>query len=411
MVTSILFCVAEHPCCLRSCPKSLLFVLLASPASDLGWCYALAALRHITSSGEPLTWDLAEQILHRLPGAQLLNVYGSSEVGADATACDVGVLWKLWKQRQQAAPDAQPASHSRGKGPRASGAACVPVGVPLPGTLGAVVRLQSSSRSSCSSSSGDPFHGKAAQPLTGDSTSIDPAAAAVHDADTGCALLDLADPGEEGEVWVAGPGVAAGRFPCVASHDCNVPLSMVVVLHSPPPPPVTKEIDDKSTVMPAGYLVAAGAGRRPVPAAAAARFVSLPIAAVAPLLLTTGSRALSKHPERSCNGSSSTSASEESSLLLGQGAAAWLQRGCIDQCSSPSSRLPGGSAGSSDGGCVHFFRTGDLGRVDAGSGLLVLGGRRDLQVKIRGVHTMVGKAHHTAISDSDYMKTRQLLHM
>jgi acyl-coenzyme A synthetase/AMP-(fatty) acid ligase len=40
-----------------------------------------AALRHITSSGEPLTWALAEHIIHRLPDAQLLNVYGSSEVG------------------------------------------------------------------------------------------------------------------------------------------------------------------------------------------------------------------------------------------------------------------------------------------------------------------------------------------
>ena len=179
-----------------------------------------AALRHITSSGEPLTWDLAEGILRRLPGTQLLNVYGSSEVGADATVCDVSILWR---QRQQAAPDARPASHSQGKGLHASSTACVPVGVPLPRTLVAVVRLQSSgcsSSSSSSSSSSDENadHGNAAQQPAVGGSSASFAAAASHDADAGSALLDLADPGKEGEVWVSSPGVAAGRFPCAASH-------------------------------------------------------------------------------------------------------------------------------------------------------------------------------------------------
>lgn len=156
-----------------------------------------AALRHITSSGEPLAWDLAELILRHLPRAQLLNVYGSSEVSADATACDAGVLWR---QRQQEV-------HSQGRGICAGGPECVPVGAPLPGTLVAVARLQSTS----SSVDEDPVDSKAAQ-LACDSISGSSAVAVVHDADAG-SVLNLADPGEEGEVWVAGPGVAAGRFP------------------------------------------------------------------------------------------------------------------------------------------------------------------------------------------------------
>jgi non-ribosomal peptide synthetase component F len=73
---------------------------------------------------------------------------------------------------------------------------------------------------------------------------------------------------------------------------------------------------------------------------------------------------------------------------MGDGAAAWLHRGGSAQCAPTGSRMPDGSNGGNGDGSVRFFRTGDLGRVDAGSGLLVLGGRLDLQVKIRGVHTM-----------------------
>jgi acyl-CoA synthetase (AMP-forming)/AMP-acid ligase II len=191
---------AAHLCC----PKSLLPASPHLPASDSCWRCMLAALRHVTSSGEPVTWDLAEGILRRLPGAQLLNVYGSSEVGADTTACDVG---DLWRQRRQVAPEARLDSHSWGRKQLAGSPDCVPVGAPLPGTLVAVARLQFTSISI----SENPVHSKAAQ-LAGDSTSGNSAAAGVHDGDAG-SVLHLADPGEEGEVWVAGPGVTAGRFP------------------------------------------------------------------------------------------------------------------------------------------------------------------------------------------------------
>ena len=65
---------------------SLLRVLLEEHA-DLG--ALLPRLWLWTSSGEALTGDLAELFFERLPGRVLLNLYGSSEVAADATWCEV----------------------------------------------------------------------------------------------------------------------------------------------------------------------------------------------------------------------------------------------------------------------------------------------------------------------------------
>ncbi|MGU8077189.1 amino acid adenylation domain-containing protein [Burkholderia pyrrocinia] len=60
---------------------SLLRVLLREP----GAADALAALRLCVSSGEPLPRDLATQFFRCCPDAQLVNLYGSSEMSADAT--------------------------------------------------------------------------------------------------------------------------------------------------------------------------------------------------------------------------------------------------------------------------------------------------------------------------------------
>ena len=43
-------------------------------------CFAGLRLRHIVSSGEPLSWRLAEQLQRAVPQAQLLNLYGTAEV-------------------------------------------------------------------------------------------------------------------------------------------------------------------------------------------------------------------------------------------------------------------------------------------------------------------------------------------
>jgi non-ribosomal peptide synthetase component E (peptide arylation enzyme) len=52
----------------------------------------LPFLRMCTSSGEPLPPDLARRFRRSAPRARLLNLYGSSEVAADATAHDVDVV-------------------------------------------------------------------------------------------------------------------------------------------------------------------------------------------------------------------------------------------------------------------------------------------------------------------------------
>jgi len=49
----------------------------------------LPCLRSVVSSGEALTVDLVHRLREALPGTQLLNLYGSTEVAADATAQEV----------------------------------------------------------------------------------------------------------------------------------------------------------------------------------------------------------------------------------------------------------------------------------------------------------------------------------
>ena len=65
---------------------SLLRVLLESLESAAG---TLPSLRICTTSGERLPDDLVPRFRERLPHATLLNVYGSTEVAADVTACDL----------------------------------------------------------------------------------------------------------------------------------------------------------------------------------------------------------------------------------------------------------------------------------------------------------------------------------
>ena len=70
-------------------------------------------LRLLFCSGEPLPRALAEDVLRVFPGVRLLNIYGNTEVGADATAYDVSA---------EGVP-----------------AAAVPIGRPLPGVWCAVL--------------------------------------------------------------------------------------------------------------------------------------------------------------------------------------------------------------------------------------------------------------------------------
>ena len=63
--------------------------LLRMLVAGLGDGKQLASLETVVTSGEPLTLDVAENWKGFLPGARLINVYGSTEVGADASAGEV----------------------------------------------------------------------------------------------------------------------------------------------------------------------------------------------------------------------------------------------------------------------------------------------------------------------------------
>ena len=73
-------------------------VLEAVLDSDLDLGTALSQLRLWVSSGEALGADLVRRFYSRLPSARLLNLYGSTEIAADATATEI----------QAVAPDATP---------------------------------------------------------------------------------------------------------------------------------------------------------------------------------------------------------------------------------------------------------------------------------------------------------------
>jgi non-ribosomal peptide synthetase component F len=152
---------------------TLLPSLLAAALPALASAQARGALRLrlLLCSGEPLPAALAAAAARALPRTRLLNVYGSTEVGADATAFDLQA--ELWQPPQGAA---------------AAAGATVPVGRPLPGVWAAV---------------------------------LDACGAPVREA------------GQEGDLLVGGVGVAAGflnapelseaRFPLVAGPGGGAP--------------------------------------------------------------------------------------------------------------------------------------------------------------------------------------------
>jgi amino acid adenylation domain-containing protein len=83
---------------------SLLRVLLNT---DIDLQKQLPNLKYWTSSGEVLSLELLKRFQERMPQSRLINLYGSSEVAADATCCDL----KNWKTL-----------------------ACVPIGRPIANT-------------------------------------------------------------------------------------------------------------------------------------------------------------------------------------------------------------------------------------------------------------------------------------
>lgn len=71
----------------RLCAVPSLLAALCEGYPDLG--ARLPRLRKVFSCGEPLQTSLARELLRRLPGCRLFNLYGSTETTADVTCCEV----------------------------------------------------------------------------------------------------------------------------------------------------------------------------------------------------------------------------------------------------------------------------------------------------------------------------------
>ncbi len=160
-------------------------------------------LRLVVSSGEPLGWELARQLLACVPpGCAVLNLYGSTEVAADCS----------WFQLPHAdAASLDTAAMGAAAAPQRGS---VPAGRPIASTLICVARLAEEGGDERGAEGGGP------------------------------AALRLCCRGEPGEVCVAGAGLAAGylhddartaqRFPLVTAaaagdDDDQASLQLAVV--------------------------------------------------------------------------------------------------------------------------------------------------------------------------------------
>lgn len=125
------------------------------------------SLRQVVSSGEPLRWRLLADLRTALPhNCRILNLYGSTEVAADATALDCTDLQQM----------------------DGNDAVFVPVGLPLKGVIVALAALIQPE----------------ARETSARGTTIE------HNGARRKNKLVLADPGEVGEVLVGGVGLAHG---------------------------------------------------------------------------------------------------------------------------------------------------------------------------------------------------------
>jgi len=218
------------------------------------------ALRVVASSGEALPRRLLARLRAALPPcARVLNLYGSTEVAADATCLDASAWAATGAARAPYAPDrgaglagspaaaaaaaaavpslaSEPTEAGRGAGQdptlTQSPGSAVPAGAPIDNTLVFIARL-----GACGGPRGGGAPGGAA----------DAGALAAQDSSgpppSGRPALALAALGEVGEVSVAGAGLAAGYLWCgpgPAAPPCPEPSQacrearQVVRLHAPP---------------------------------------------------------------------------------------------------------------------------------------------------------------------------------
>lgn len=180
----------------------------------------------VVSSGEALSATLAHDLQTSLQsGTQILNLYGSTEVAADITCQEYQP-----GQQQVVNPDSTtylhvdpPAASQTGDSSRSvhAGKANIAVGYPIAHMLVMVV---------CDESCGQPLSTEAQDERGPGSSSAASVAPGGPLADLSGGSWKLCGRGQRGEVWAAGPGVAAGYFgrpQLTAERFCSVPAASV----------------------------------------------------------------------------------------------------------------------------------------------------------------------------------------
>lgn len=325
------------------------------------------------SSGESLTWQLARQLQSAVPRARLLNIYGCCEIGADATFYDftaaqaLGTLTNLRKgapeqqreqhhhhhilSRQHDDGMLQPASDLCKESPQISASRqsthveasqvvpkYVPAGRPLP-----------------------PVSVRIMQQMAAKATHAGTASSSEARPETEVLLPCMADTGCEGEVWVGGPGVAAGYL-----GEAELTAARFLQL----PPSLTTAVRPQGQVQPFRSRSSShsqqqrqGQQHTPAPGHSASSHTVKTAACIQEDIVSLAS----------------LPAGRTGNSLLPQNGSSMLSDYSTDVL-----QAMGGILSSSTTDWERFFRSGDLGYVDTATGLLHITGRTDSQVKIRG---------------------------
>lgn len=348
------------------------------------FCIAGCSLRQVISSGESLTWQLAEQLQSALPRARLLNIYGCCEIGADSTFYDFTAAQPLdvpismrkgspMQQRQQHHHHIQPSqqddehfkpasdlcmeppriSASRQSSPLQARPKVVPKYVPTGRPLPSVsVRIMQ--QTAAEAAHGGTASNSIARP------------------ETEVLLPSMAESGCEGEVWVAGPGVAAGYL-----GETELTAARFVRL----PPSVTGSVE------PQGQPQSPRCRSHSQQQWQEQQQAPLPVHSTSASALSTTKMNSSHTKTAACIGEDNVTLAPfpagraVNSLPPPDGSS------MPSKCASGSSQeMPGSfsSAATEKAGWKRFFRSGDLGYMDTGTGFLHITGRTDSQVKIRG---------------------------
>mmetsp|Transcript_8193 Transcript_8193/g.24378 ORF Transcript_8193/g.24378 Transcript_8193/m.24378 type:complete len:1049 (-) Transcript_8193:313-3459(-) len=364
-----------------------------------------ASLRLIISSGMPMAYSLAAALLLAAPRARLVNMYGSTEVGADATYLEL----------TPASPAADVSSQSESTGTRED--------------LGERQQRQSCPVATCNIVTTAPTTAAAAIPAPAEHVAagvpVSLTTVIIMRTSTPAAASDsrawpwkVTDRGCEGEVWVAGPGLATGYLgePMLTSQRFwDVPLAMLApylpanASYDMPSQPPSSDGSGRGSkheqVRPTRGVLAPGSAVQLLPGDQIGGATAMDMGQQHPS--TQG------FPEPTPVHTPPPPAAP--ALLLGPGAADWLRSNSYlapannirwdceveigHQGEQPAvGATPGAPVAEEPIAMVRFCRTGDLGLVDEATGVLRIIGRADLQVKIHGERVDLREVERVAAS-------------